>query len=160
MSNPRDPDTADNDTALRAARPADELAAARALIRSLRRERVSRIESTFEGLGLPLRRLGRQNALQVPLEAFEAIHARLVELTALASQNALVAGDPAHAGWGVPAGWSPEPAPEVERPPRPEGSVDCSEPICDAYAVPDGPNLYRCPRGHLTIHATPEDDPA
>lgn len=77
----------------------------------------------------------------------------------LVAQNVLVADDLPHTGWGVPAGYTPDPEPQPVRE-QPQDSIDCSEPYCDEYAVVDGPNLYRCPRGHLTVAQTPEEDPA
>jgi hypothetical protein len=137
----------------------EHIDALRAAARHARGERIAAIRSTFVGLPVArkLSRLRRQEFIMVPLEDFESIHARVAELSALVAQNALVADAMPHEGWGVPAGWKPEAAPEDKPHPLVEGQVRCSEPVCDLPADVAGENFYRCPRGHLTIHETPKE---
>lgn len=124
--------------------------------RDARSARVRGIESSFAGLGLPLGRLRRQESIRVSLADFEAIHARIAELSALVSQGALVADALPHEGWGVPAGYRAPAEPAPLTPEQPDGTIPCGESICTAWAEPYGENLWRCTSGHLTIHETPE----
>jgi hypothetical protein len=85
-----------------------------------RTTRIANIADAFEGIqhvnaagnrvGLPdaLRRLSRQNRVPVPLETWEAIAARIIELSNIAQQSALIAGDPPEAGWAPVLAAPPE----------------------------------------------------
>ncbi len=124
-----------------------------------RNARVEAIQSSFAGIRLPVGRLRRQQNIYLSLEAAEAIHARIAELSAMVVQGTLVADDLPHTGWGIPAGYESESgawrAPGLSEP-MPEGAIPCGERFCRAWAEPDGENLWRCGSGHLTIAQTPD----
>ena len=134
------------------------------LARKLRAERIEGWLPAFDGLRDDL--IGRLRASLIDAEQeattlaradLYSLAKRIQELSALATQGALVATDPAHAGWGIPDGWEPEPEQSDAQQPLPDGAVACSEPICGLQTYPDGENLYRCPSGHLTVAETPKE---